>query len=218
MNAARDQMPEELQAALAASLYVQRRVIRPAYLGDVFAGFAIHVWNAHTMKYEAVGKVFSQYKHAMLALQAIEGNPEHRRVTGIRNGVVGGILTWVAVIGICMLILGLLGGCASSDNWTRADTVRELTFQVANAADAYQTSKYRADPTIEEGMPITRAFIGANPTGRDVAMYFGTLAVSHYFISRALPPSWRKWYQGATIGVTVATVADNCANHKQLCK
>lgn len=219
MNAVREPMPEELQAALAASLYVQRRVIRPAYRGDVFAGFAIHVWNAHTAKYEPVGKVFSQYKHAMLALQSIEGNPQRRRIEGIRNGVLAGVATWAAGIGIALLIVGLLGGCASQPvEWSRADTVRELTFQVANAADAYQTSKYRADPTIEEGMPVTRAFIGANPSKRDVAMYFGTLAVSHYFISRALPPSWRKWYQGATIGVTVATVADNCANHNQLCK
>lgn len=218
MNAARDQMPEELQAALAASLYVQRRVIRPAYLGDVFAGFAIHVWNAHTMKYEAVGKVFAQYKHADLALRMIEGNPEHHRVTGIRNGIVGGILTWVAVIGICMLIMGLLGGCASSDNWTRADTARELTFQVANAADAYQTSRYASDPTIEEGTPFTRAVIGSEPSGSDVALYFGTMAVSHYFIARALPAKWRPWFQGGTAGLSIYTVYNNCQVAAQLCK
>lgn len=94
-------------------VYMQKHVIRPAYIEGVLCGFAIHAWNRHAQRYEAVGHVFSQYKTAVLALQALEGNVQQRRIEGIRNSIVGGIISWLIGIGVAVLLIGLLGGCSS---------------------------------------------------------------------------------------------------------
>lgn len=120
-----------------------------------------------------------------------------------------------ALLGIFTLALTTCG-TAHAEEWSDEDTVREVAFQVINVFDAYQTSRiqYRADLT--EGMPLTRAVIGPEPSTRDTAMYFGTLGISHFLIARLLPARWRPWFQGGTFAFSTATVINNCSAH-ELC-
>lgn len=124
--------------------------------------------------------------------------------------------TWLLTALFMCIVLFLATGCSSArpaDDWTRSDTVRELAFQTVNAADAYQTSRIAGRPDLEEGNAVTRAFIGSRPSGGDVAMYFGTLAISHYLIARALPARWRPYFQVVPTVAQGYTVVQNCAEH-----
>ena len=108
-----------------------------------------------------------------------------------------------------VLVALTLTGCASQD-WTRGDTAREILFQATNAIDAYQTAQIRHRPDLQEGHIVTAAIIGEQPSESDVALYFGTVAVSHFAISRILPPKWRRWFQVGTLGYSAYTVDNNC--------
>jgi hypothetical protein len=96
---------------------------------------------------------------------------------------------------IAILILALLSGCAHQDEWTREDTWRQITVTAALMADGYTTAQIHKDPMVEEGGPIARKFLGPQPSSEDTAIYFATLAISNYFISRALPAKWRHRWQ-----------------------
>ena len=116
----------------------------------------------------------------------------------------------------CATGLVLLDACAlapPADDWTRFNTIAELSFQTVNAIDAFQTARIRGRHDLREGEPITRAIIGEKPSPGEVATYFGAMAVSHYLISRALPPKWRPWFQVVTVGYEGRTVWRNCYEH-----
>lgn len=103
----------------------------------------------------------------------------------------------------------LLTGCASTD-WTAADTRRELAYQAVNAIDAYQTMHIADRPDLKEGNAITAAIIGDQPSEGEVVTLFASYAVSHWLISRALPPKWRKYWQYGTTGYQGYAVINNC--------
>lgn len=109
------------------------------------------------------------------------------------------------------VFLVLLTGCAAHD-WTPRDTALEITFQALNAIDAEQTSRISEHPSVVEGNSITEHFIGDKPSDRDVAVYFTSVAVSHYLIARWLPKKWRPWFQGLTLYHTGSAVAKNEEN------
>lgn len=46
--------------------------IRPHYRNDEFYGFVIQAFNQHEQQYEACGRPFKQYKHAVMALRMVE--------------------------------------------------------------------------------------------------------------------------------------------------
>lgn len=92
-------------------------------------------------------------------------------------------------------IFALLTGCAHSDGWNREDTVRQLLVTAALAGDAYTTSQIHKTDSRSEGGPIAVQFLGPQPSTEDTAMYFATLAIGNYFISRALPRKWRRYLQ-----------------------
>lgn len=107
-------------------------------------------------------------------------------------------------------------GCATSDNWTRQDTQREIAFQLINAADAWQTSQLRGRSDVEEAGRVARVVLGAEPKGGETVMYFATMGVSHYVISRMLPAKWRPWWQRGTVAYAGSVVYGNC-NEFDLC-
>ena len=228
MSAVQNEIIDDTVRAIAAEKFPPR--IRPNYYRDAFVGFRIEVFNVNRMGYERIGFNFETYKLAMLSLRAIETGNEPREgcVTPatdrhllnrarppINKTFAFGF--WLYVLAIVAAIL-LMSGCSANGEWTQTDTRREVVYQLANAVDAYQTNKYRDLPTIEEGMPVTRAFIGAEPSGRSVATYFASLALSHYLISAALPAKWRPWFQNGTAVGTAYVVYSNCQKHDALCE
>lgn len=99
-------------------------------------------------------------------------------------------------------------GCASTDTWTRSDTIGESLVVASLAIDAYQTSRIQHMPGHYE-CGWARTFLGSQPSTQGTAMYFGTIAISHALIARALPASWRKYWQGGLLAVQVPTVLSN---------
>ncbi len=100
---------------------------------------------------------------------------------------------------IAILVL-LLSGCAHTDEWTKRDAVMQTGVTVLAAYDGYLTAQLHTYPGITEGGNIARRIIGRNPDASDAYMYMGTLIVSSYFISRALPAKWRPYWQVAHMG------------------
>ena len=111
---------------------------------------------------------------------------------------------------LAIAALMLFTGCATTDDWTRTDTLLEVAFQVSNAADAYTTSRIQHRADIHEGNAITARFIGEQPSDGDTAVYFATLGISHWLISRSLPKKWRPWYQAPTAAYSAWLVTSNC--------
>jgi hypothetical protein len=108
-------------------------------------------------------------------------------------------------------------GMTPRDDWSRANTVAEVAFQVSNALDAAQTAQFKDRPDVGESVPLTRALIGESPTTRDTAIYFATMGVSHYLIARMLPAKWRPWFQGGSLIYSSALVYNNCNVYGLLC-
>lgn len=116
----------------------------------------------------------------------------------------------------------LLSGCAVNGEWTRQDTVLEVSYQVVNAMDAMSTANIAESPDwqpvpgthyrrrLEEGTPLTRAVLGPRPSKSDTYMWFATMGLSHWLIARSLPPKWRPWFQGGTTLISAGAVAGNC--------
>ena len=116
---------------------------------------------------------------------------------------------------LAALTLACLTGCstlAPHDDWTRRDTALEITWQVANAADMHTTQRIHERHGLIEGNPAARQFLGANPDPRDVIVVGAMGGLSHYLITRLLPPKWRPWWQGGTIALSGHAVATNCDN------
>src|SRR5688572_6254344 len=107
-----------------------------------------------------------------------------------------------------------LSGCGS--NWTRDDTIREVGFQVVNIADAWQTQSIRKRKDVKETGVIAVEILGKEPKPGETAVYFGTMALSHFLISRALPPKWRRYWQSGTALYSATVVTSNCTDF-QLC-
>ena len=96
---------------------------------------------------------------------------------------------------IILLLIFALVGCAHQDEWTTRDTWMQVGVTAAIAADAYTSSKIQYTPNVMEDGPIAHRIIGRQPSTFDVYMYSGTLIITNYFISRALPGKWRPYWQ-----------------------
>lgn len=142
---------------------------------------------------------------------------------GIVIGVVlaGGVLSaiwelskWAAKLLVLLAVLPLTG-CATldRDDWSQADTRREIAFQLINAADAWQTSEIQDRPYVKEGGVVAREILGPEPETGDTVLYFATIGVSHYLVSRLLPAKWRPWWQRGTALYGGFVVYENCAEH-----
>ena len=102
-----------------------------------------------------------------------------------------------------------LVGCAHQDEWTNRDTKLQIAVTLAIAADGYTTSKIQYTDGMEETGPA-KQFLGLQPSTSDTWMYMGTLMISSYFVSRALPSKWRPYWQGAQIAGFGSVAITNC--------
>ena len=109
----------------------------------------------------------------------------------------------------------LLQGCAvleAPGDWNARDTALEATFQASNLMDAVTTARIQDTPGIIETTPFARELLGRNPGTTETAVYFGTVALSHYVIARSLPKKWRPWFQAGSIIHSSEAVIRNCDN------
>lgn len=103
----------------------------------------------------------------------------------------------------------LLGGCASSDPWTRSDSVLYGAYVTTLVTDGHTTSQFRKCERIAEGGLIARQVLGTNPAESDTWQYMATLAITNYFIARALPSGLRKgWLAVNTVAHGYASVSN----------
>lgn len=111
---------------------------------------------------------------------------------------------------LIILTILLISGCAHNDPWTTRDTVMQVGVTVALAADAVTTSRIQYCETCYERGPVAKRFLGSQPSTSDTYLYFGTLAITNYFISRALPAKWRPYWQTWEMAVHGYAVINNC--------
>lgn len=114
-------------------------------------------------------------------------------------------MSWVLLLAVL-----LLTGCAHSDPWSKRDTVLYGVTLGVLAADAYTTSRIQYTAGVYEVGPVARRVLGSQPRTSDTVMYFGTLAVSNYFIGRALPAKWRPYWYGLGIAHHGYVIRNNC--------
>jgi hypothetical protein len=107
------------------------------------------------------------------------------------------LLTIIAVL--------TLTGCASTpfENWSKADTARQIAYSTLHVADWIQTRKI-ADCD-DESNPI----LGLSPDRSTVDIYMGGTLVLQTVAAGLLKPEYRKWYQNFWIVAEGYTVVRN---------
>jgi hypothetical protein len=123
----------------------------------------------------------------------------------------------VLAISACLLITACASTGPASDEWSQSDTRREIAFQFVNVLDAVQTNEIRGRTDVVEVGRWARSIMGTEPSRSEVATYFVAMGLSHYLISRALPPRWRKYWQAGTIADHGYAVVHNCAKFDLAC-
>jgi len=105
------------------------------------------------------------------------------------------LIEYLAAIIVTILLLGL-SECVTADDWTRADTTRQIVYTALLAADAATTIDIGNHPEVEESVSLTRHILGANPEPLETAAYFSVLGLANYAIARQLPAGkWRSGFQ-----------------------
>lgn len=117
---------------------------------------------------------------------------------------------------LLILTILLISGCAHNDPWTTRDTVLQVGVTTILVADAVTTSRIQYHDGLYEQGPVAKVFLGSQPSTSDTYMYFGTLIVSNYLISRALPAKWRPYWQVGSVAHNAYSVYGNCK--LELCK
>ncbi len=93
-------------------------------------------------------------------------------------------------------LLALLAtGCAAGRGWSRADTAAQLAFAATIAVDESQTVGW-ITPHCMEANPI----IGPCGERMPAPLYMASAMALETVIAWSLPPSWRRWFEGAAIG------------------
>jgi hypothetical protein len=107
---------------------------------------------------------------------------------------------------LCLLGLLLFATNSFAEDWTTADTLREVAWQVVNAADWGTTLEIARHPNeYKEYNPL----LGHHPSVGKVNTYFIAGAVAHFGVSYLLPKEWRPWWQYASIGISGACAVHN---------
>ena len=95
---------------------------------------------------------------------------------------------------------------AWKDDWTKADTIREVAWQVIHVIDWGQTLEIARQPDkFYELNPI----MGKHPSVGKVNAYMAISAITHAGISYVLPKKYRVYYQWITFSVSSACIINN---------
>jgi hypothetical protein len=89
----------------------------------------------------------------------------------------------------------------------------ELTWQTVHAADCLQTMYIARNPS-DWQESSSKFLIGSHPNGTQVIAWCALTSYGHYKITQLITehvdsPAVLWWWQGLTIGVTAANVANN---------
>jgi len=101
-------------------------------------------------------------------------------------------------------------GCAHQDEWTKRDTWGQVAVTIAIAGDGVSSFRIRETENVYEKGYIASRVMGTQPTKQDLILYHTTLAISSYFIARALPAKWRPYFQGVEVGAHGYAWYNNC--------
>ena len=93
-----------------------------------------------------------------------------------------------------------------ADEWTSADTKREVAFQALLAIDFAQTRNISAHP---DQWYEQNNYLGSHPTIGAVNRYFLVGSVLHAGIAYLLPEKYRAPFQLVTIGIEVGATVHN---------
>lgn len=117
-------------------------------------------------------------------------------------------MRWLAIIGVL-----LFAGCSSQprDDWTSADTRREMLYAVALAADTATTTRIHRHPVSEAGL-IPRAILGPKPDPTETIIASALVGLGHYWIARRLKLKHRKLWQYLPAGAHAVATSINCDN------
>lgn len=118
-------------------------------------------------------------------------------------------LLWILSILLLLAIPSL-----AHDEWTKIDTVRQLTFTVVECIDWLQTKEIARNPNYYE----TNPYLGKHPSQKKVDTYFASCLIGHALVSYLLPAkveiygykmSPRATWQYFWIGVEAGYTAHN---------
>jgi hypothetical protein len=102
-------------------------------------------------------------------------------------------------------LLLILPAFANADDWTTADTQRELVFAALMVADVAQTHDIARHANMEEINPI----LGKHPSNARINTYFAASMAAQYLIAQALPAEYRHAWQYAGIGFELGFIQSN---------
>ena len=115
----------------------------------------------------------------------------------------------IATLTFALLVFTSMLGCAHSDPWTKRDTIMQVGVTAVYVADAVTTSRIQYHEGVHEA-GLARYALGSQPSTSDTYQYFGTLMISNWVISRALPAKWRPYWQGVNIAAHGSAAINNC--------
>jgi hypothetical protein len=100
----------------------------------------------------------------------------------------------------------LIPSVAHSDDWSSADTHRELGYLALHITDLAQTRYAAKHPELQYE---TNPLLGKHPNVRQIDSYMLLTGIVHTGISYLLPSEYRKAFQYITIGLEVGTIHNN---------
>lgn len=115
------------------------------------------------------------------------------------------LMAFVIIVTILFLVL-CFSVISAHAEWTKADTLREVSWQVLHIVDWGQTRHIAKNPDqFYEINPI----LGRHPSVGEVDTYMITGAVIHTAVSVVLPQKYRSYWQYVTIGMSGYCVGNN---------
>lgn len=109
-----------------------------------------------------------------------------------------------------ILAVLFLSSCAGKwgADWSQADTNRQIGYTVLHMADWSQTRYIARHPKeYHEVNPV----LGRHPSVGKVNTYFAVTGLANIWVSGALSPKYRKWWQYFCIGFEGGVVAHNAS-------
>lgn len=98
-------------------------------------------------------------------------------------------------------------GCAArfGEDWSKADTTRQLTYTALHVADWGTTLDIKNHDDLYERNPT----LGKHPSRKKINLMVGGSLIIQTIIPPMLNPRARKWYQYIWIGIEGAAVCNN---------